>query len=72
MRWPEAGRRPIDAAHGHAAVARLARDGAGGQGSPLAPVQRGQRREYEDGEGRSSGKKDGGAAHQGGRVPMRW
>jgi hypothetical protein len=25
MRWPKAGRRPIDAAHGHVAVARLAR-----------------------------------------------
>jgi hypothetical protein len=35
------------------------------QGSPMAPVQRGQRREYDDGEGRSPGKKDGGAAHQG-------
>jgi hypothetical protein len=29
-------------------------------------VQRGRRREYEDGEGRSSGKKDGDTAHQGG------
>jgi hypothetical protein len=31
----------------------------------MAPVQRGRRREYDDGEGRSPGKKDGGAAHQG-------
>jgi hypothetical protein len=29
-------------------------------------VQRGRRHEYEDGERRSSGKKDGGAAHQAG------
>jgi hypothetical protein len=35
-------------------------------------VQCGRRREHEDGEGRSPGKKDGGAAHQGGRAPMRW
>jgi hypothetical protein len=42
------------------------RGGTGGQGSPVAPVQRGRRREYEDGEGRSSGKEDGDTAHQGG------
>jgi hypothetical protein len=35
-------------------------------------VQRGRRREYENGEGMSPGKKDGGTAHQGGRAPMRW
>jgi hypothetical protein len=45
---------------------------AGGQGSLVALVQRGRWREYEDGEGRSPGKKDGDAAHQGGRAPMRW
>jgi hypothetical protein len=35
-------------------------------------VQRGRRREHENGEGRSPGKKDGGAAHQGRLAPMRW
>jgi hypothetical protein len=48
------------------------RDGAAGQGSPTAPVQRGRRREHEDGEGWLPDKKDGGATHQGGRAPMRW
>jgi hypothetical protein len=41
--------------------------GVAGQGSSAAPVQRGRRCEHEDGEGRSPGKKDGGAAHQGWR-----
>jgi hypothetical protein len=40
--------------------------GAAGQGSPAAPMQHGWRREHEDGEGKSPGKKDGNAAHQGG------
>jgi hypothetical protein len=35
-------------------------------------VQHGRRREHEDGEGKSPGKKDGDATHQGGRAPMRW
>jgi hypothetical protein len=68
--------------HGHTVVVRLARAsrrgrrargmvtvagvGAGGQGSPVASMQCGQRREYDDGEGRSSGNKDGDVAHQGG------
>jgi hypothetical protein len=80
-RWPVAGWRSIDVAHGHAAVARLAhasrrarrghrgrswRGGAGGQGSPTSLVQCGRWREDEDGEGRSSGKMDGDASHQGG------
>jgi hypothetical protein len=38
----------------------------GDQGSSVAPTQRGWRCEHEGGEGRSLGKKDGGAAHQGG------
>jgi hypothetical protein len=84
VRWPKAGWRFVDAARGHAAVARLAhasrrgrrarrghrgrsrRGGAGGPGSPASLVQRGRRREYEDGEGRSLGKMDGDATHQGG------
>jgi hypothetical protein len=81
-RWPKGGRRPVDMTHGHAVVVRLARAsrrgrrargmvtvagvGAGGQGSPVASMQCGQRREYDDGEGRSSGNKDGDVAHQGG------
>jgi hypothetical protein len=39
--------------------------GAAGQGSLAAPVQRGRRREHEDGEGRWPGKQDGDAAHLG-------
>jgi hypothetical protein len=35
-------------------------------------VQRGRWREYKDGEGRSPGKKDDDATHQGGRAPTRW
>jgi hypothetical protein len=35
-------------------------------------MQHGRQREYEDGEGGSPGKKDGSAAHQGSRAPMRW
>jgi hypothetical protein len=35
-------------------------------------VQRGRRRKHEDGEGKSPGKKDGDAAHQGGPAPIRW
>jgi hypothetical protein len=69
VRWPEAGQRPVDAANGQATRAHRGwsrRGGTGGQGSPVAPVQRGRRREYEDGEGRSSGKEDGYTAHQGG------
>jgi hypothetical protein len=53
--------RPVWSPHG----------GAAGQGSSMAPVQRDRRREHKDGEGRSPGKKDGGAAHQGGQAPMR-
>jgi hypothetical protein len=49
-----------------------AHGGAAGQGSPTAPVQCGRRREHEDGEGRSLGKRHGGAAHQGGRAMTRW
>jgi hypothetical protein len=45
---------------------RNRRGGTSGQGSPVTPMQRGWRHEYEDGEGRSLSKKDGGAAHQGG------
>jgi hypothetical protein len=48
-----------------------ARGGVGGQGSLVTPVQRGRRCEHEDGEGKSSGKKNGGVAHQGGHAPMR-
>jgi hypothetical protein len=44
----------------------------GGQDSLAAPIQRGRWREYKDSEGRSQGKKDGGAAHQGGRALTRW
>jgi hypothetical protein len=42
------------------------RDGAADHGSSLAPAQRVWWCEHEGGEGRSLGKKDGGAAHQGG------
>jgi hypothetical protein len=35
-----------------------------GQGSSVAPMQRGRWHEHEDSEGRSPGKKDGDAAHQ--------
>jgi hypothetical protein len=42
------------------------------QGSPTAPVQCSQRREHEDGEGKSLGKKDGSVAHQGGRALTSW
>jgi hypothetical protein len=38
----------------------------------MAPMQRARRRENEDSEESSPGKKDGGAAHQGGQAPMRW
>jgi hypothetical protein len=44
---------------------------ADGPGSPVDAVQWGRRREHEDNERRSPGKKDGGAAHQGGRAPTR-
>jgi hypothetical protein len=65
-RWPEGGRWPVDVTHGHGAVVTVAGVGAGGQGSPASPMQCGQRCEYDDGEGRSSGNKDGDTAHQGG------
>jgi hypothetical protein len=42
------------------------------QDSPVAPMQRGRWCEHEDGEGKSPGKKDGSAAHQGGQALMRW
>jgi hypothetical protein len=61
---------PARAQHGHHGQSR--RGGAGGQGSLAVPMQHGRQREYEDGEGRSPGKKDGGTAHQGGSGPMRW
>jgi hypothetical protein len=48
------------------------RGGAARQGSPVTLVQRGQRREHEDGEGRSSSKKDGGTLTNGGQALMRW
>jgi hypothetical protein len=38
---------------------RSRRGGTGGQGSPVAPVQRSRWCEYEDGEGKSPDKKDG-------------
>jgi hypothetical protein len=76
-RWPEAERWPVDVAHGHAAVARLVRASRRGRlacgvvtVAGVDAVARAARahwqHEYEDREGKSSGKKDGGAAHQGG------
>jgi hypothetical protein len=68
LSWPMATRRwpnwPVPASA--AGVVTVARVGAGGQGSPTGLVQRGRQHEYEDGEGWSPGKKDGGTAHQGG------
>jgi hypothetical protein len=49
-----------------------AHGGEADQGSSVAPMQRGLRREHEDGEGKSPGKKDGGTTHEGGRAPTRW
>jgi hypothetical protein len=55
---------PARTRRGHRGRSR--RGGVGSQGSPAALMQRGRRCEYDDGEGRSPGKKDGGVTHQGG------
>jgi hypothetical protein len=48
----------------HARSALSPHGGTAGLGSPASPVQRGRRREHEDDEGRTPGKKDGGTPHQ--------
>jgi hypothetical protein len=46
--------------------------GAGSQGSLMAPLWWGRRHEHADGESGTPSKKNGGAAHRGGRTSVRW
>jgi hypothetical protein len=72
-RWPKVhARGERVGAMGHGQRGRSQRGGAGGHGSPTAPLLRGRGQGHEGGGRGGPGKRNNGAAQGEGRASMRW